>query len=147
MDMASLLKMGATAFSNSKMSGDAGSGLNLDMISNALSNLIGVDADGGLDIGSLLNKMQGGGMAEMAASFLGNGDNAEMSVSNIIDLFGSGKIASFASELGLNESEAVGGLRDAIPRMIDQASSGGSIIESVGGLDGAIGMMKKFFGK
>ncbi|MGB5446527.1 MAG: YidB family protein [Psychromonas sp.] len=146
MDMSSLLKMGATAFINSKMSGEAGSGLNLDIISKALSSLIGVSADGGLDIASLLSKMQGGGMAEMAASFLGSGDNAEMSASNITDLFGSDKIANFAAELGLNESEAVGGLRDAIPQMMDQASSGGSLLDSVGGIGGAIGMVKKLFG-
>jgi len=79
MDMGSLLKMGASAFIKSKMSGDAGSGLDSDLLSNALSGLTGDSAEGGLDIGSLLGKMQGGGMADMAASFLGDGDNAEMS--------------------------------------------------------------------
>ena len=147
MDMGSLLKMGASAFINSKMSGDAGSGLNSDMLSNALSSLTGDSAEGGLDIGSLLGKMQGGGMADMAASFLGDGDNAEMSDSNITDLFGSDKISNFASELGLSEEEAVGGLRESLPQMMDQASSGGSILDSIGGISGAIGLAGKLFGK
>ena len=147
MDMGSLLKMGASAFIKSKMSGDAGSALDSDMLSNALSGLTGDSAEGGLDIGSLLGKMQGGGMADMAASFLGDGDNAEMSDSNITDLFGADKISNFASELGLSEEEAVGGLRESLPQMMDQASSGGSLLDSVGGIGGAIGLAGKLFGK
>lgn len=145
MDMGSLLKMGATAFMSSKMSGEAGSGLNVETIISALSGLVGENSEGGLDIAGLLGKMQGGGMADLAASFLGGGDNEEMSLSSITDLFGSDKISSFASELGLSESEAVGGLSEAIPQMIDQASEGGSLLDSVGGVSGALGMAGKLF--
>ena len=147
MDMGNLLKMGASAFINSKMSGNAGSGLDSDMLSNALSSLTGDSAEGGLDIGSLLGKMQGGGMADMAASFLGDGENAEMSDSNITDLFGQEKISNFASELGLSEEEAVGGLRESLPQMMDQASSGGSLLDSIGGISGAMNLAGKLFGK
>lgn len=147
MDMGSLLKMGASAFMNSNNSGDAGSGLDSGLLSNALASLTGNSAEGGLDIGSLLGQMQSGGMADMAASFLGDGANDEMSDSNITDLFGSDKISQFASQLGLSESEAVGGLRDAMPQMMDQASSGGSLLDSIGGISGAIGMAGKLFGR
>ena len=147
MDMANLLKMGASAFINSKLSGDAGSGLNSNVLSNALSSLTGDSAEGGLDIGSLLGQMQSGGMADMAASFLGDGANEEMSDSNITDLFGSEKISQFASQLGLSESEAVGGLREAMPQMMDQASSGGSLLDSIGGLSGVASLAGKLFNR
>jgi uncharacterized protein YidB (DUF937 family) len=147
MDMGSLLKMGASAFMNSNGSGEAGSGLNSDMLSNALASLTGDSAEGGMDIGSLLGKMQGGGMADLAASFLGDGANAEMQNSQVTDLFGSDKISQFANQLGLSESEAVGGLREAMPQMMDQASSGGSLLDSIGGISGAIGLAGKLFGR
>ena len=147
MDMGSLLKMGASAFMNSNASGEAGSGLNSDMLSNALASLTGDSAEGGLDIGSLLGKMQSGGMADLAASFLGDGANDEMEDNQVTDLFGSDKISEFASQLGLSESEAVGGLRDAMPQMMDQASSGGSLLDSIGGISGAIGLAGKLFGR
>lgn len=147
MDMGSLLKMGASAFINSKLSGDAGSGLDSNVLSNALSSLTGDSSEGGLDIGSLLGQMQSGGMADMAASFLGDGENAEMSDSNITDLFGADKISNFASELGLSEEEAVGGLRESLPQMMDQASSGGSLLDSIGGISGAMNLAGKLFGK
>ena len=147
MDMGSLLKMGASAFMNSNASGEAGSGLDSDMLSNALASLTGDSAEGGLDIGSLLGTMHSGGMSGLAASFLGDGANEEMQESQVTDLFGSDKISEFASQLGLSESEAVGGLQEAMPQMMDQASSGGSLLDSIGGISGAIGLASKLFGK
>ena len=146
MDMGDLLKMGASAFMKSKMSGDAGSGLDLGSLTSALSGLTGGGDEGGFDIGSLLGKMQGGGMAEMAQSWLGDGDNAPVEGSQITEMFGSDKISEFASKLGLSEEEAVGGLQDALPQIVDKASSGGSILDSIGGIGGALNMAKKFFG-
>ncbi len=146
--MGDLLKMGASAFIKSKMSGDAGSGLDLGTLTSALSGLTGGnDSNGGFDIGSILGNMQGGGMADMAQSWLGDGDNQPMEDSNVMDMFGADKIRDFASQLGMSESEAVGGLRDAMPEMVNNASSGGSLLDSIGGIGGAISMASKLFGR
>jgi uncharacterized protein YidB (DUF937 family) len=148
MDMGDLLKMGASAFMNSNRSGDAGSGLDLGSLTSALSGLTGGNSDnGGFDIGSLLGKMQGGGMADMAQSWLGDGDNEPMEDDHVVNMFGADKISDFASQLGLSESEAIGGLRDAMPQMVDNASSGGSLLDSIGGIGGAISMASKLFGR
>lgn len=148
MDMGDLVKMGATMFMNSKMSGDNGSGLDIGSLVSALSGLAGGNAQGGgLDIGSILGNMQSGGMADMAASWLGDGDNDAISSEQVTNIFGQDKISDFASKLGLSEDEAVGGLQDAIPSMVDQASSGGSILDSIGGISGAIGLASKMFGR
>ncbi len=144
--MGDLLKMGASAFINSKMSGDAGSNLDLGSLTSALSGLTG-GSDGGFDIGSILSNMQGGGMADMAQSWLGDGDNAPMEDEHVTNMFGADKIRDFASQLGMSESEAIGGLRDAMPQMVDQASSGGSLLDSIGGIGGAISMASKLFGR
>ena len=148
MNMCDLLKMGATAFINSKMSGDAGSGLDLGTLTSALSGLTGGnDENGGFDIGSIIDGMQSNGMADMAQSWLDDGDNAPMEDSNVLDIFGADKISDFASQLGISESEAIGGLRDAMPEMVDNASSGGSLLDSIGGISGAIGLASKLFGR
>ena len=62
-------------------------------------------------------------------------------------MFGSDKISEFASKLGLSEDEAAGGLSEALPQLVDKASSGGSLLESMGGISGALGMAGKLFGK
>ena len=148
MDMGDLLKMGASAFMNSNRSGDNGSGLDLGSLTSALSGLTGGNDDnGGFDIGSLLGKMQSGGMADMAKSWLGDGDNEPMEDDHVVNMFGADKIRDFASQLGLSESEAIGGLRDAMPQMVDKASSGGSILDSIGGIGGALDMAKGLFGR
>ncbi len=147
MDMGDLLKMGASAFMNSNRSGDAGSGLDLGSLTSALSGLTGGGSDGGFDIGSLLGNMQSGGLADIAQSWLGDGDNAEISDEHVTQMFGQDKISEFASQLGVSQEEAVGGLRDALPQMVDNASSGGSLLDSIGGISGAMDLAGKLFGR
>lgn len=146
--MGDLLKMGASAFINSKMSGDTGSGLDLGSLTSALSGLTGGnESNGGFDIGSILSNMQSGGMADVAQSWLGDGDNQPIEDEQVVNMFGSDKISEFASQLGMDESEAIGGLRDALPQMVDNASSGGSLLDSIGGIGGALNMASKLFGR
>ena len=145
MDMNDLLKMGATAFMNSQGSGTAGSNLDLGSITSALSGLSG--GGSGIDISSILGGMQSGSMGDMLQSWMGDGENQEISGNQISELLGSDKISEFASKLGLSEDEAIGGLQDAMPKMVDNASSGGSLLDSVGGIGGALNMASKFFGK
>jgi uncharacterized protein YidB (DUF937 family) len=149
MDMGDLIKMGATMFIKSKLSGDNGSGLDLGSLISALSGLTGGGSSqgGGFDIGSILGNMQSSGMADIAASWLGDGENDKISSDQVTNIFGQDKIADFASKLGLSEEEAVGGLSDALPQMIDKASSGGSLLDSIGGIEGALGMASKMFGR
>lgn len=145
MDMSELLKMGATAFIKSKMSGDSGSNLDPGALTSALSGLTAGNGD--FDIADLLGKMQNGGLADIAQSWLGNGQNTEISDNNVTEMFGTEKISDFASQLGLSQEDAVGGLRDALPEMVNNASSDGSLLDSIGGISGAIGMASKIFGR
>ncbi len=145
MDVGSLLKLGASAFMNSDQSGEAGSHLNPDVLMSALSNLVG--GEEGFDISRLIGSLQGSDLLGMAQSWLSDGDNQSIDANQLMNLFGSDKISAFASQLGMSESEAVGGLSDAIPQMVDNASSGGLLLDSVGGIEGAMGLAGKFFGK
>ena len=147
MDIASILRIGAQAFINSNKSGDAGSGLDIGALVTALSGLLGGgQGDGKFDIGSLISKFSSSGLDNIVSTWLGDGSNASITVNQIIEMFGSNKISEFASDLGLSQEEAAGGLSDAIPQMVDEASSGGSLLDSVGGLSGALGMASKLFG-
>ncbi len=149
MDMGSLLKMGATAFIKSKLSGNAGSGLDSSMLSSALGGLLGGgnSGGGGLDLGSLLSNMDSGGLAGVAKSWLGDGQNENISTDQVTSMFGADKISEFASQLGLSNEEAAGGLADALPQLVDNASSGGSMLDSIGGLSGAMNIASKIFGR
>ncbi len=110
-------------------------------ITSALSGLMG---EGGLDgiVNSMKDKPQ---FAEMASSWLGDGKNLPISTDELSSLFDSEQISSFASNLGLDSSDAISKLADILPSFIDKSSSGGSLLDSIGGFDGAMNMAKKFF--
>ncbi|MGH1439547.1 MAG: YidB family protein [Cellvibrionaceae bacterium] len=140
----------ATQLLMSKLSSGGSSSLTEGVVGAALSNLLPTNSGGDLDLGGLLGQMNGGGLASLAASFLGDGANDSMSGNQITDLFGQSKISSFANDLGVDESTASNSLSDIIPNLIDSNSKGGSLLDSVGGGDmlgslakGALGSLFK----
>ena len=147
MDITQLVTIGAKAFMNSKGSGANGSNLDISSLTSALSGLTGGGSSGGLDIASLLGGMQGSGLSGILNSWLGDGENENISANQVTNLLGSDKVSAFAEQLGLSKEEAIGGLQDAMPQMVDKASSGGSLIDSLGGVSGMMNMANSFFGK
>lgn len=134
-----IMKLGAQLLA-AKLGGNA----NNDLIQNAISGLLGGDSKGGLDLASLVGSLQGGGLGNIVESWLGDGDNDEISEQQIESIFGSDKIQSMASELGANQSDVLAGLKDALPQMVDKSSSGGNLLDAVGGISGLAGLASKF---
>ncbi len=148
MELMDLLKMGASLIQGN--SDDATTGLDTDALSNALGGLIG-NSEGGLDLGALVGGLSQNGLGEIVGSWLGNGENASISMDQITDLLGSDKISEFASNLGLSEESAKGALADALPQVIDKATAGeggmlDEMLANVGGSKGAMDMLGKMFG-
>lgn len=135
-----ILELGAKVFSNAQ-SGDGG--LDMSAMQSALGGLIG-DGDK-LDLAGLVSSMQGGGMSSLLESWLGDGANSPVSAQQIGDILGSEKIASFASSLNIDTDSARAGLAEVLPEIVDKASSGGSLLDKVGGADGLAGMVGKLF--
>ncbi|PHS33756.1 MAG: hypothetical protein COA92_04445 [Sulfurovum sp.] len=147
MDLMDLLKVGGSLIQGN--SDDATTGLDIGDIANALGKLIG-NEEGGLDLGALVGGLSQNGLGEIVGSWLGSGENTSISMDQITDLLGSDKISEFASNLGLSEESAKGALSDALPQVIDQATSGeGGIMDEmlaqVGGPAGAMEMLGKMF--
>ena len=142
-----LLKVGGSLIQGN--SDDATTGLDVGDIAGALGGLLG-NNEGGLDLGSLVSGLSGNGLGEIVGSWLGNGENAAISPDQITDLLGSDKISEFASNLGISVDSAKGALADALPQVVDQATSGeNSMVEEmlaqVGGASGAMDMLGKMF--
>lgn len=146
MDIKDLLELGASVIRNN--SDDATTSLDTDQLSSALGSLFG-GKENKLDLGTILGKMKESGLEDIAVSWLGNGKNEPISGEAVKDLFDSDTIADFASMLGLSEKSAETAIADALPEMVDKASPEGSLLENLidnaGGLDGLLGMARKFF--
>ena len=121
-----------------------GSG-NADMISAALGSLLG-GSDGNIDLMDIISKFQSGGLENVVSSWLGDGGNDGISAEQITNILGLENIVSFAAKIGIDTDTALGGLQNTIPNMIDHSSSNGSLLDSVGGIDGALNIAKGLFG-
>jgi len=112
-------------------------------VGGVMSSLLGGSGGGagGFDIASLVSGLQAKGHGDVAESWLGDGDNADISPDQIKEVLGSDKISAAAAELGTDEDSLLDSLREALPQMVDKSSSGGSLLDSVGGLGG---LAKKF---
>jgi uncharacterized protein YidB (DUF937 family) len=114
-----------------------------DSLMSALSGL--TDGEGGMDVASLVSSMQAsGGFSSLVSSWLGDGDNEAISGGQVSELLGSDKVAGFAAKLGIDEGAAADGLAEMLPQVVDKASSAGSLLDSIGGMDGLMGMASKF---
>ena len=111
---------------------------------NALSGLLG-DGQGGVDLAGIVSKMAGNGdLGNIVNSWLGDGANSAISAESLQGLLGENQITDFASRLGTDSSSAAATLSEVLPQLIDKSSSGGSLLDAVGGLDGLLGAAKSF---
>jgi len=148
MDLMDLLKVGGSLIQGN--SDDATTRLDVGDIAGALGGLLG-NSEGGLDLSSLVGGLASNGLGDIVGSWMGNGENASISPDQITDLLGSDKISEFASSLGLSVDSAKGALADALPQVVDQATSGeggmlDDMLANVGGPKGAMDMLGKMFG-
>ncbi len=148
MDMNDLFRMGAELIQNN--SDDATTGLDMGDIANAIGGLLG-NEEGGIDLSGIMASLSENGLGEIVGSWLGNGENKAIDPEQVSALLGSDKVSAFAQQLGLEEGSALQALADALPNVIDQATSGDSsivdqMLEGIGGAQGAMGMLGKMFG-
>jgi len=156
MDMTELLKIGAKLIQNN--SDKATTGLDIDMIKDALSSLLGGGTSKGIDLGAILGNLAGSGagagsLMEIASSWIGGGANASIEPNQVSELLGSEKISQFAEQLGISKESAEQALADSLPEVVDRATADGGgdmlgdLLAQVGGADGAMGMMGQLFGR
>lgn len=119
-------------------------GIDSENAMSGLQGLFGGDGEG-LDIASLLGNLQQGGLGDIVSSWLGDGANMGIDSSSLQNAFGAEKIDAAAQTMGIESSSLLGGLTDVIPQLVDKASSGGSLLDSVGGLGGVADIAKKLF--
>jgi uncharacterized protein YidB (DUF937 family) len=134
-----ILKLGAQMLSEK-----LGLQIDSDTVVGALSGLLG-DGQGNIDFAGLASKMASSGeLGGIVSSWLGDGANSSISADSILGMLGESKVSDFASALGTDRDSAATGLADVLPHMMDKASSGGSLLDSAGGLGGLMGAAKSF---
>ncbi len=144
MELTDLLKMGASLIEGN--SDSATTGLDIGKIANAMKGLI-ANSDGSLDLAAIVGSLSKNGLGEIVGSWLGQGENKSIAPDDIATLLGNDKVNAFAQELGIDEESAKRALADALPQVVDKATSDENnvIDQMLGGSDNAMEMLSKMF--
>ena len=82
---------------------------------------------GGLQ--GLVKQFQSSGLGEQVASWISTGTNLPVSGDQIKKAFSGGQLGQIASQLGVSENDAAGGLANILPGLIDKLTPNGKIPE------------------
>lgn len=92
---------------------------------NIVMKMVSNPETGGLS--GLLKTLQDSGLTEHAASWISTGQNLPVSADQIKNVLGSEQISQIASQMGVSEDHAAGGLASMLPQVIDKLTPGGEV--------------------
>ncbi len=124
------------------------SGLDLGDIVGALQSVL-ADEDGKIDIQGLVSKVQDSGLLEVVSSWIAEGENKPIEPDQVTQVVDPEKVQALAQQLGIPEESAKKALADALPAVVDKATSeepslAEQLFEQIGGVEGALNLLKKF---
>ncbi|MEZ5537892.1 MAG: YidB family protein [Thiolinea sp.] len=131
MDINKIMQDGAHAF-QSKLDADGDGQIEISDLVPALKNLF-TNENGDMDVSSMLSNLNADGLSAKVQSWLGSGENEAIEGEQLTNALGMDSISSFASQLGLKVDQAVAGLQEAVPNIIDQASNGAESLMDIAG--------------
>ena len=116
------------------MGGNSGGGTNplLQIAMQMLANKGGGGSGGGaLDsmggLGGIISAFQKGGLGNIADSWVSTGENLPVSGDQLSQVLGSDKIGEIASQLGMSQGDAAGGLAKILPELINHITPNGEV--------------------
>jgi uncharacterized protein YidB (DUF937 family) len=84
-----------------------------------------IQQNGGLP--GIISKFQQAGFGQQAGSWVGTGQNMPITADQLKQVLGSGSIGALAQQFGLSHGDAMGGLAQALPQVIDKLTPTGQI--------------------
>lgn len=100
-----------------------------------------LDSMGG--VAGIVNAFQKGGLGHLADSWVGTGDNLPVSPDQLTEVLGSDKIGAIASQLGMSQGDAAGGLAKILPELINHVTPNGQLPASHNMVEDALSMFLK----
>jgi len=147
MDWQELIVMGAKYIQNND--DESTTGLDLGDIASALQNVLGGE-DGSIDLQAIIAQVQDSNLMEIVSSWIGSDENKPIDPEQVTQVVDPAKVQALAQQLGISEESAKKALADALPAVVDQATNeepslAKQLLDQVGGVEGALNLIKKFF--
>ena len=100
-----------------------------------------LNQNGGLS--GVLDKFKQGGLGEVAASWVGKGENMPISADQIASLLGNGQLAEMAAKFGIHPETLSAQIAQHLPGMVDKLTPDGEVpAESGNILSTLLGILK-----
>lgn len=115
--------------------------------SDVMGSLLGIlSNDGGQGgLGGLLQKFQQGGLGDVAASWVGKGENLPVSADQISQVLGSDTVSQLAAKFGVDPAQASSLISQVLPGLVDKLTPDGTAPE--GGLGNLADLASKLLAK
>lgn len=116
-----------------------------NLVKTLLPALLGSGALASLGgLGGILGKLGGSSIAGKSKSWVGTGENEPVHPDELESALGTDTVASIAKEAGVTHEEAKTGLSALLPKLVDQATPGGSVpgADQLGGILGKLDLGK-----
>ena len=105
----------------------------------------GDSAAGGGGLANIVQSFQKSGLGDQVASWVSTGKNLPISVDQLVQGLGAGRVKQLAQSAGLPEGAAASVLAGLLPTVIDRLTPGGTVPQQ-GQLDQLLGSVKSMFG-
>lgn len=133
------------------LTGSTGSGSTnplMQIVMQMLANKGGGGAGGGAlesmgGLSGIINAFQQGGLGHIADSWVGTGENLPVSPDQLTQVLGADKIGQIASQLGMSQGDAAGGLAKILPELINHITPNGQMPDSHSMVEDALAMFLK----
>jgi len=97
--------------------------------------------NGGLE--GVLSKFKDCGLGDLAASWVGKGENMSISADQISSVLGNGQIAEMAAKFGISPEVLSSQIAQHLPGVVDKMTPNGEVTADSGNLlSGVLGMLK-----
>ena len=95
------------------------------MVGSIASMIGGGGSAGGVQ--GLVEKFQAGGLGDIASSWVGTGDNKDVSPEQVRSALGDDEVQRVADEAGVSKDEAASGLAALLPAIVDKVTPDGMV--------------------
>ena len=94
----------------------------------------------------MLQQLQSAGLGHQADSWVGSGDNEPISADDLRNALGPDSIHELATQAGISEDEASGGLAALLPELVNQLTPEGRLPAETGQVDTALSDLRRSLG-
>ncbi len=111
----------------SSQSGEGGGGLGKAALVQMVLQMLSNNGSAGGGIGELLQKLQSGGLGDIASSWVSSGPNQSIAPNQLQEILGSDVISQIAAQLGISPQVVSNQLAESLPQVVDQATPQGQL--------------------